>query len=470
MPNKQPNESHDEFMSRCVPMVQKEGTADSPDQAVAICNSMWEDQTSNVSLLRLLTANLSGTVRREKHQGNDYIVAPLVLMREGVLNGSKGPLYYPADELQKDPDTWNDMPIVVYHPKTSDGKSASARQPTIMERYHIGRLYNASYSEGRLVAEAWINVERARQVDQRVLTNIEAGRPIEVSTGLYTVEEPLAGEYNGTPYKAIARNYKPDHLAVLPDQIGACSLEDGCGLLVNSIHDCPDGILTMTAKPITGDNLMAKLNDQKRKELVDNLVGNCECWVEEDREVLNAMTDDELQVLNGVVDKVTYAEAIANAAKKGYEDDTIKVTFDEEKKEFVGNQKTKPNETDTTENKEDKPMTDEQWMASAPPGVRRVVENAQRKEQEEKDGYKKQILANERNTFTDEQLQAMVINQLRGIAALAVEDDKKQGVANYSGAATPFPTSNKEEDEMEPLVVPTMNYKDEKIDKALGRV
>jgi hypothetical protein len=34
----------------------------------------------------------------------------------------------------------------------------------------------------------------------------------------------------------VARNYRPDHLAVLPDQRGACSLTDGCGVMVNTKH------------------------------------------------------------------------------------------------------------------------------------------------------------------------------------------------------------------------------------------
>lgn len=221
---------------------------------------------------------------------------------------------------------------------------------------------------------------------------------------------------------------------------------------------------------------MAKLNEQKRKELVDNLISGCECWADDDREVLNAMTDEKLKALNGVVDKVTYAEAIANAAKQGYEDNTIKVEFDEEKKQFVGNRK----EEKPTENKEEekpnenkgeesKPMTYDEWMASAPPQVQEVVKNAQRKEQAEKDGYVEQIVANERNVLTKEQLQAMGTDQLKAIAAIAATEDK-QTTPNYSGAATPPLTGNSDEDKMEPLVVPTMNYKDEAIEKALGRV
>ena len=46
-------------------------------------------------------------------------------------------------------------------------------------------------------------------------------------------KEPSKGNYMGKSYTYIAKNYRPDHLAVLPDNSGACSISDGCGVLVN---------------------------------------------------------------------------------------------------------------------------------------------------------------------------------------------------------------------------------------------
>lgn len=42
MPTPQPDETHDEFIHRCIPVVLDDGTADDEDQAVAICNSIWD--------------------------------------------------------------------------------------------------------------------------------------------------------------------------------------------------------------------------------------------------------------------------------------------------------------------------------------------------------------------------------------------------------------------------------------------
>jgi len=43
MPTPRQGESRGDFVSRCIPVVLEDGTAQDQDQAVAVCNSMWED-------------------------------------------------------------------------------------------------------------------------------------------------------------------------------------------------------------------------------------------------------------------------------------------------------------------------------------------------------------------------------------------------------------------------------------------
>lgn len=44
MPEPQTNESRDEFIERCIPIVIDDGTAEDNEQAFAVCNSMWEQR------------------------------------------------------------------------------------------------------------------------------------------------------------------------------------------------------------------------------------------------------------------------------------------------------------------------------------------------------------------------------------------------------------------------------------------
>ena len=175
-------------------------------------------------------------IKRATIDGKKFLVAPLTMIVPGVLPGSKGPLYYPPEEVAKDYKVWNHTPIVVYHPFDHVGNPVSARHPGVLEKQGIGHILNARIHEGKLKGEGWFDVERTKLIDKRVLDSLEQGKPIELSTGLFTVNEPApqGSTFNGRGYDYIAKEYKPDHLAILPDQVGACSLQDGCGVLINS--------------------------------------------------------------------------------------------------------------------------------------------------------------------------------------------------------------------------------------------
>jgi hypothetical protein len=186
----------------------------------------------------ILIHNAAGRTRRVKEKGREYIVAPLSLIVSGVLNGSKGALYYPEDEIANSADIWNGIPLVVYHP-TQNGKPVSAKSPGIWEKSGIGRVRNSRY-KGKLIAEGWFDVERMKRIDPRVYDSLVKNKPIELSTGLFTNNEPARNGATcpkGRPYQYIARSYRADHVAVLPDQVGACSLNDGCGVLVNQVSE-----------------------------------------------------------------------------------------------------------------------------------------------------------------------------------------------------------------------------------------
>lgn len=188
-------------------------------------------------------------------EGKRYMVVPMAMLTEGVHAGSNGPLYYPRDELSKTPVVWNHKPIVVYHPE-ENGKGVSACLPHVIESRKVGLVMNTRF-DNKLRAEAWLDEAKLKKVDQRVLNSIQKGEMVEVSTGLFTDNEKKDGEWGGEKYTHIARNYRPDHLAILPDRKGACSIADGAGLLQ----------LNEEAKNVIGLNM--EINDDE-KELISN--------------------------------------------------------------------------------------------------------------------------------------------------------------------------------------------------------
>lgn len=147
-------------------------------------------------------------------------MAPLTTIVPGVLPGSKGPLKYEAVDIQNAVQLWDDVPIVVYHP-THLGMHVSAQHEGVLAKSGIGFLRNSKFAD-KLQHEGWFDIENTKRVDVRVYDSLIANKPMELSTGLFT--DNVDG---------FARNHRPDHLAVLPDQVGACSIKDGCGVLVN---------------------------------------------------------------------------------------------------------------------------------------------------------------------------------------------------------------------------------------------
>ncbi len=163
-------------------------------------------------------------------EGRPHFVVPVIMGVVGVWNGSQGPLLYLAEDLEDSAPHWNGKPCVVYHPDNSGG---IAGHPEVFNAAKY--LFHARLDGNALKAEAWLDPERLKAVDPRVLRSVQQGRMVEVSTGLLLHHETPGGRYHGTTYNAIARDHRPDHLAILPDAVGACSIEMGRGFVLERV-------------------------------------------------------------------------------------------------------------------------------------------------------------------------------------------------------------------------------------------
>ncbi|MEW5725353.1 MAG: hypothetical protein AB1896_19725, partial [Thermodesulfobacteriota bacterium] len=177
--------------------------------------------------LNHLQANIDGQTRKATFEGREHLVVPVVILTEGVHND----IYYSAAELRKYVAAWNGIPLPVSHPVDSDGNPLSANTPDLVEKRSVGRLWNAEYKDDppRIVAELWLDLEKTKAVSPRVLEIMEKGEKLEVSTGLWMDIYEVSGVWNDEKYDRVGVNFRPDHLALLPDSEGACSWSDGCG-------------------------------------------------------------------------------------------------------------------------------------------------------------------------------------------------------------------------------------------------
>ena len=172
-------------------------------------------------------------MRTYKYNGKDHLIVPVIMMREGVHSGSHGPILHTTAELNKSVEAWNGQPVVIHHPQNEQGVYVSANLPKVREKEEVGIVFNTHMEEDKLKAELWLDVTKMTNQALETLNAIKSLEPMDVSVGIYTDEQEIEGEWNGETYSAIALNYRPDHLAILPGEVGACSWADGCGIRTN---------------------------------------------------------------------------------------------------------------------------------------------------------------------------------------------------------------------------------------------
>ncbi len=170
----------------------------------------------------------SSDIRHEAFNSRDHLVVPVVAVIEQVLNG----MLLPYDELSAFPSSWEGIPLPINHP-TRNGAPVSANMVDVLQTDVVGRFHNATVdaTARALKGELWIDIEtaKAKTDGEAIINRLEAKEPLEVSTAYFCDLETSSGVFKNQNYWGIQRNVRPDHLALLPNTIGACSWADGCG-------------------------------------------------------------------------------------------------------------------------------------------------------------------------------------------------------------------------------------------------
>jgi len=112
------------------------------------------------SITSRIMVNEEVEIREETFEGKEYLVAPVVAIVEGVLNGA----LVPADEIGRHPASWSGIPLPIDHPRDERGEPITANDPDIIDNRVIGRFFNASFEDDRLKGEIWIDVEKAEEM------------------------------------------------------------------------------------------------------------------------------------------------------------------------------------------------------------------------------------------------------------------------------------------------------------------
>ena len=434
--------------------------------------------------------------REETLMGRNHLVVPVVALTEMVLQSSTSdvPELALAEEFGANVLAWNGRPIVVNHPEL-EGEKVSASLPDVVDKEKIGEIYNTVLDGKKLKLEAWIDLERAEELGGTISETVQklqnGEEVIEVSTGLFSNVEAKVGKFNGKDYEGIWRNIVPDHLAILSEATGACSIEDGCGApRANAVasscstprQDDPAAARSLFAKIKDKWNIFriagtGMTNEAKRNFLstaIREKLGTRWVWlmaVYEDTVVFE--TDDGLFELGYSMDDsaVTFSEdeptpvvaqvdfvppltvneegslvmdkdvfidkLIANESNEFKEEDKewLKNLEEEHLQKFAPLEEADPTpradpEPNAGPGEEPVPMTLEQYIADAPAEVGAVLSEGIRLQEDKRSALVSGVIANEKNSFTKEQLEEMTTPTLENLAKLAGNED-------YSGRGAP---------------------------------
>ena len=180
------------------------------------------DKIFPMDKMQKFKANILAKAQNKVLDGQDHLVIPVVAIKAGVVNG----FLYSPEELENFVAAWNGVPIPVNHPPKT------ANTVECEEKFNIGKFYNVVFEDNAIKGEIWLNIEKAKKLGFcEIVDHFEKGEMMEVSTGLFCEVEQTPGVHNSEQFTGIVKGIRPDHLALLPEDIGACSIADGCGAM-----------------------------------------------------------------------------------------------------------------------------------------------------------------------------------------------------------------------------------------------
>ena len=320
----------------------------------------------HVRSLAINASNISTTtINGQEH----YVIRGAVpIVDDIVMNGG----LYPAEEINNSYQTMEGKLMPLPHPMV-DGKYVSANDPRAINAYHVGAwAQNVSKSGDQVVMDVYINkaVAETKPDGKRLINRLDemiAGTntdPIHLSTGLLTNKEKKSGASKEKKYTWIARNMQFDHIAILLDEPGAGTPEEGVGMFVNA--DGQEGEVETASLIDAANSLKDGLVNKVKFFLTHNSEASFDEIYQMLREAIRAPSSSDVYryVMTVWPDKFIYEEGSKLFQQKYLIDDNA-VTLVGEPIEVVR----KPTEYEVKTNGEQNPMKEKMIAALNAAGV-----------------------------------------------------------------------------------------------------
>jgi hypothetical protein len=232
-----------------------------------------------------INASSTGEVRTEETGGTEYLVAPVTFIKSMDLHLG----YVPEREIEKATEKWPGTRVIADHPKDESGEFVSINNPTA-DKTPFGFIDDTTTKTNgtaETFGEVWINVEKAESIGgeaEEIKEELANNRTIGVSAAYGGIRLP-SGVYDGEERDRVVGNLRPDHVALLRNREGRCSITDGCMAGPNAVSANSNVGLMLNAVSLNQDidltpPVQAQENAQKvldwRDEYPDEIEGMTE--------------------------------------------------------------------------------------------------------------------------------------------------------------------------------------------------
>lgn len=208
-------------------------------------------------------------------------------------------MLYPGEQLAAGAPSLEGKPAPAGHPKNAAGQHISALNGEALASAWIGSYAkNARHEGGKTLVDVVVNEAQARAHPDgaKLVERLDAAiagtnaDPIHVSTGLVLQEIKANGVSLGKKYTRIATNIQYDHIAILLNERGAGTPDQGVGLFLNSAGETEE-VETVTANAEPEDKRFTGLTGWIRK-----LLGNSEMSFDQISQGLGALVPKDAYV------------------------------------------------------------------------------------------------------------------------------------------------------------------------------
>lgn len=321
----------------------------------------------HVKSLAINASNISTTtINGQEH----YVIRGAVpIVDDIVMNGG----LYTAEEINNSYQTMERKLMPIGHPMVN-GKYVSANDPQAVNDYYAGAwAQNVSKSGDKTVNDVYVNkaVAETKPDGKRLIARLDemiAGtnsEPIHLSTGLLLNKEQKSGESKGKKYSWVAHNMQFDHIAILLDEPGAGTPEEGVGMFVNA--DGQEGEVETASLIEAANNLKDGLLNKVKFFFTHNSDASFDEIYQMLREAIRSPSGSDVYryVVTVWPDKFIYEEGNKLFQQKYLIDDST-VTLVGEAVEVVR----KPTEYEVKTNGEQNPMKEKMIAALNAAGVK----------------------------------------------------------------------------------------------------